>query len=207
MQSPGGSLGKLIAGLMVLICAAAGGQGQPQPAATSAVTDDRLIDRFEKRIANTVDGTARWVDDFFGDNRYAPSQQGAFGRLSFLPYFYGYNGVDSETRFRAYLPLDKLNGRLHAMIGRGDEDDLINADHGWEEFLPDATGNDEWLIGLGYRPPWGGKNRFSLSGGVKVDWPPDPYVRLSYRYLHELDEHSLIRFGPVGLLAEFGKHR
>jgi hypothetical protein len=147
--------------------------------------DPALIDRMQSRVANTVDGAARWVDDFFGDNRYNPTQPGAFGRLYVLPYWYEYNGVQVESRFRAYLPLEKVSHRVHAMIGRGDEDELITNDHGFEDLLPRNTGEDSWLMGLGYQPPWSKSGRVSLGAGVKLDWPPDPYVRMSDRFTHD----------------------
>ncbi len=168
---------------------------QPESEPTATEPDKpALIDRLQKRVANTVDGSARWVDQFFGDNRYGPSETGAYGRLSVLPHWYEYRGVEWETRFRAYLPLENINHRLHAMIGRGDEDELINHDHGFEELVPSETGEDEWLVGLGYRPPWGESDRWSLGAGVQLEWPLDPYLRLSYRYLHHFNDNNLVRF-------------
>lgn len=153
-----------------------------------------LLDRFEAGIANTVNGSARWVDGFFGDSREKADTTGAFGRLSFLPYFYEYNGLDAETRFRAYIPLDNINERFSAIIGRGDEDELISTDYGFESLVPRNSDDDAWLAGFGYKPAWGGNNRFSLGAGVKFDWPPDPYVRVSYRLVHNFSEQSLLRF-------------
>ena len=153
-----------------------------------------LLDRFEATIANTVNGSAHWVDGFFGDSREKNNSKAAFGRLSFLPYFYEYNGLDAETRFRAYIPLDNINERFSAIIGRGDEDELIASDYGFESLVPRNTEDDAWLAGFGYKPPWGGSDRFSLGAGVKFDWPPDPYVRVSYRLVHNFSEQSLLRF-------------
>ena len=153
-----------------------------------------LLDRVEAGIATTVNSSAKWVDGFFGDARQSPDAKGAFGRIYFLPYFYEYNGIDFETRFRAHIPLDNLNERYSAIIGRGDEDELISNDYGFESLVPRNTNDDAWLAGFGYKPPWGESGRFSLGAGVKFDWPPDPYVRISYRYIHNFSEKSLLRF-------------
>jgi hypothetical protein len=183
----GDGLISLIFGLALVVTASA--QANPPESEKSP-----LIDRFEATIANTVNGSAHWVDGFFGDSRQKHDAKGAFGRLSFLPYFYEYNGIDAETRFRAYIPLDNINERFSAIIGRGDEDELIANDYGFESLVPRNTSDDAWLAGFGYKPAWSKKGRFSLGAGVKFDWPPDPYVRLSYRFVHNFSEESLMRF-------------
>lgn len=174
--------------------AASWGQTNPLPNNQAVGQDPALVDRVQSRVANTVDGAARWVDSFFGDNRYDPDQKGAFGRLYVLPYWYEYNGLEAESRFAAYLPLENVSHRVHAIIGRGDEDELITNDYGFEDLLPRDNGEDSWLMGLGYKPPWSHSGRVSLGAGVKIDWPLDPYVRISYRATHDFSEQSLVRF-------------
>lgn len=190
-------------GLMALAVACVPLAGSEVPPATDTPPDSEaeaaapptpLLDRFEASIANTVNGSAKWVDGFFGDSRQSPDSPAAFGRLYFMPYFYEYNGLKTETRFRAYYPLDNFNARFSAVIGRGDEDELIANDHGFESLLPRNNSEDAWLAGFGYKPPWGQEGRFSLGAGVKFDWPVDPYVRASYRLIHNFNEANMLRF-------------
>jgi len=181
-------------GLTALCAAGLLSASDPHTDDVSNAEKSPLIDRFEARIANTVNGSARWVDGFFGDARQHPVSPGAFGRLNVLPFFYEYNGVKVKTRFRAHIPLDNINERFSAVIGRGDEDELIANDYGFEGLLPRSVDDDAWLAGFGYKPRWGGRNRFSLGAGVKFDWPPDPYVRVSYRHVYNFDEQNLLRF-------------
>ncbi len=54
------------------------------------------------------------------------------------------------------------------------------------------------MVGLGYTPLNRGAQRINLSVGVRVDWPPDPYTKVQYRWYHQLGKNLLFRFRQTG---------
>ncbi len=154
---------------------------------------DSWLDRVNAGFAGGIDGSARWVDGFFGEDKTAETGRGAYGRLSVRPVWREYLGTSIRVRLRVRLPLDNIKRRTYAILGRGDVDSLIAADSNDYDFMTGDRDND-WLAGLGYNPGWSKSQRVSFSAGIKVDWPPDPYARASYNWKHDFNDKSLVRF-------------
>ena len=150
------------------------------------------LDRLQVGFAENVDGAARWVDGFFGEQRTSSSGRGAYGRVTVRPIWKEYEGTRVQVRFRAHLPLDNIKRRTYAIIGRGDVDQMIENDNS-DKGLFETDRENDWLVGLGYKPGWSSSGRVSLGGGVKLNWPPDPYVRVSYNWKHDFTSRSLVR--------------
>lgn len=160
--------------------------------AESEVKKKAFLDHFHDGFANSVDGSARWVDGFFGKRRTDDETPGAYGRLRVRTYWKEYEGMKVKTRFRAELPLTNISSRVNAIFGRGDTDSVTQGTDQYD-YLLSSGGEDSWLAGLGYTPPWSRSERFSVSAGVKIDFPMNPYVRVAYRLKHNFDDKSLIR--------------
>lgn len=152
----------------------------------------QLIDRLHDGLAQNIDGSARWVDGFFGERSVNKYTKGAHGRLSTRFYAQEYEGLTSKVRLRAVLPLTNIHKSMNAILGRGDIDEIIEGANDYDNYFS-TTDENSWLAGLGYTPPWSKSERVKLSAGVKLKVPPIPYVRATYRYKHEFDEKSLVR--------------
>lgn len=150
------------------------------------------LDQLHNGFAENIDGSARWVDGFFGERVSAEDTPGAYGRFKMRFQWQEYEGMSVRTRLRAELPLDNLSKRVRAVVGRGNSDDVIEDRSKYDDLLSSGDG-DDWLAGLGYTPPWSRSKRVNIGAGVKLDIPLDPYVRASYQFQHKYDEKSLIR--------------
>lgn len=183
--------------LVVLIfcfsCVAADASDEPTDAVDAKTKEKKaLLDHFHDGFADSVDGSARWVDGFFGKRRTDEETPGAYGRVRVRTFWKEYEGVKVKVRFRAELPLTNISSRVNAIIGRGNADSVVQGTD-QHDYLLSSGDEDSWLAGLGYTPPWSHSKRISVSAGVKIDFPMNPYVRFSYRYKHDFDDKSLIR--------------
>jgi hypothetical protein len=159
-----------------------------------AENPDRL-DQFRQTFAQGLDTSVRWVDGLFGSERFASGNQGANGQFYVRTIWQEYRGVSVRTRLRANLPLDHVNHRFNAFIGKGNTDDIVQ-DKNQNPYLGPERKDSEWLAGLGYAPAWSKDKSISFNAGVVLTWPPDPYVRASYRYQHALSEAVGLQFTP-----------
>lgn len=175
-----------LAGLLTLLPAVA--------EETAAESGSGMLDRFRSSFAHTLGGSARWVDGFFAPDRNHAASEGASGRLSARAVWQEYEGINFRTRLRADLPLDNISHRLNAFVGKGDADEIVENNHNQSSSLNVSGKDTDWLVGLGYTPPWSRSKRFTLSAGVVVTWPPDPYARLNYRFSHQLSETVVLNF-------------
>ncbi|MBE2215708.1 MAG: hypothetical protein IAE82_17680 [Opitutaceae bacterium] len=170
----------------------------PSPAevATGASADPTAkphwLERARLRFGDSIEGSARWFDGFFGETRYDETVTSTFGKASLHVGYKEYDGVRIRSRLRARIPLPNLDRRVNAIIGRGDPDEIIEDNNGYQNIIP-TDDDDQWLAGLGYTPPWSKSGRISLSAGVHIDWPLDPYVQARYRIVHNFSENSLVR--------------
>jgi hypothetical protein len=138
-----------------------------------------------------------WFDHFFGDDRAFDEYNQAGGRVSGHLYWTEHDGIDPKFRFRVRYPLPNLDNRVDAFIGRETRDEYLTDVGGSSDPTAPLFGVDdeeELLIGLGYHPVRGDVQRFRVSFGVKVDFPPEPYVKARYRYVRPLGRSSLFRW-------------
>jgi len=166
--------------------------GTPVAPTGDSPPTEHWLERARDRFGDSIDGSARWFDGFFGETRYDQSVTSTFGKASLHVGYKEYDGVRVRSRLRARIPLPNLDRRVNAIIGRGDPDEIIEDNNGYQNIIP-TDDDDQWLAGLGYVPPWSKSGRISLSAGVHVDWPLDPYVQARYRIVHDFSENSLIR--------------
>lgn len=151
-----------------------------------------LLDQFRHNLATTLDSSARWVDGLFGPEHYANDSEGTNGRLSVRTVWREYRDFETRTQFQVHLPLDNISRRLHAFVGKGSAEEIIE-DKNRTPSLSQSKRDNDWLAGFGYIPPWSKEQRFSLSAGVALKWPPEPYVRGSYKYQQALAETVMLR--------------
>lgn len=161
------------------------------------------LDRARRGVAWTVCGSARWFDGFFGDRRrYEAELTESHGRIGAYGFYDQRNGFDPDFRFRAKLALPALKNRARILVGRGDERELIEergADEGATVPPPvDEDRDSSFLLGLGFQRGQGHKRGFDTSVGVRVRFPPEPYVKLRYRENWSLGPDTILRWRQTG---------
>jgi hypothetical protein len=165
------------------------GEPVPEPA------NPDVLDQYRQTFAHSLDSSVRWVDGLFGSERLANASQSANGQLYVRALWQDYQGVDVRARLRANLPLDNINHHMNAFVGKGNTDDFVQGKN-QNPYLSALNKDDEWLAGLGYSPAWSEDRRVVFNVGMVLTWPPDPYVRASYRYQKILSEAVLLRILP-----------
>ena len=159
-----------------------------------------LIDQVDKKLYTTVCASARWFDTFFGDARAHDEASTTYGTVSVYLKWTEYEKFEPIFKGRVNIDLPNAERKMKLFVGR------LNP----EEFLTDAEGaqgpvgpldedeEESWMVGLGYTPLNKGAQRLNLSVGVRVDWPPDPYTKVQYRWYHQLGDNLLFRFRQTG---------
>ena len=170
------------------------------------------LDRTHSYITGMLCQPSVWFDGFFGNTRAGEEWpgslirwQGAY-RLDERAEETGY-----RSEFRANFRLPRMTSKLRLVVASesaSDPSDVHPDDNpiapiggaespsggvtaGWKYYLTDAK-----------------RARISLGGGVKLENPLQPYLRLRLRYTQPLGSATLLRFTPtVTWLSEEGLNR
>ena len=188
---------------------APGGEGSPEstadphaaaadPCEADYLSKNTWIDRVHRRLLRSTCESALWFDNLFSTDR-AVDEEGDVtrGRVALGAAWDEREGTEPITRFRLKYRLPAFERRIDAIVGRGDEDQEITGRGSIGQRVPVFFGDpedDEWLLGLGYRPAQRGRGGFSAGVGVRVGLPSEPYVKVGYRHFSQLNEESLVRF-------------
>jgi hypothetical protein len=162
--------------------------------------EDPWLDRAQTTLYRTTCSAATWFDGFFGKAPYDSEYADTFGRLGMSALWDQRDGLDQKVRFRARWPLPALEDRTDIMLGRGDEQEMIEDRQGAQyDTLPGAFSSpedDSVLLGLGYGH--GGVERgVRLSVGARISTPVDPYVKATYRRAWTLSNNDFLKARPV----------
>ena len=157
------------------------------------------LDGTQEWVYETTCRTAAWFDGFFGSNRYDDSTGETYGRVGLSGFWDERDGFDPSLRFRAKFALPSVRNRASLMIGRGEEDELIEERTTKFDTIPgnfNRIDDDSFLVGLGVT---GDKRKgFKLSVGAKIRAPPEPYVKLRYRKHFTLTDSTMLSLRPIG---------
>ena len=170
------------------------------PCAVPASPEEAWVDRMQKGVFWTVCSTARWFDGFYGEPEDYDEYRSTYGRLG-VAVEYDEQGSrwDLDTRFKARYEFPNLERKLDAFVGRVDEEDFVEGrgeDFGSLPPIFQET-DAEWLAGLGYSPAHSARSRFDVDGGVRIDFPMDPFVRARWRTIRPLGSKRLFRFSQT----------
>lgn len=157
--------------------------------------DEQAIDSLQQGVQSSVDATARWFDNFFGDGRTFDDQYHSQGRFSVAPEWSGYDGFSVGSSFRAQVNLPLAEDRFSAFIGRVDTDDYVVGDDTERRasVLRNVSGDSEWLVGLGFNPGQGEENRFAFSAGIRGGLRADLYTEGRYLYQLRITDNIQVR--------------
>lgn len=169
------------------------------------VADDAWIDTLQRGVTFTVDTTARWVDQFFGDPRafddqpaIAGEEAKAIGRLSAGPEWDESDGLRAVANLRTRFYLPHMGNRLSAIFGRFNAEEFLAGDDSARlALVRSTTAEDDWLIGLGFDPIIRDHQRLSLGAGFRRGLAFDPYLRARYLIQRGITERSQLRWQSV----------
>jgi len=161
-------------------------------------SDWRYLDWLHDWTEDSSRGTARWFDGFFAGDQLEQQADVSFGRMNALFRYDEREGLEPDFGFRARFVLPNLDNKFNVMIGRMDEDEFVSDSYESFEELPESftqgeDGDNSWLLGFGYNPVNRKRSNLHFSVGVRVDWPPDPYVKGRYYYKFITGSRSQVR--------------
>ena len=153
------------------------------------------LDRVQAGVYEAVCGSAFWFDSFFGSAQDSETRHDTYGRLSLKFRYDSIGGLDPKLRLRAHTSLPRFENKVQAIVGRADEDELLRDETTeFQDQTPSLRDSeDEWLLGLGYRPFGGSKRQLDFTGGVNIRFPLDPFVAARYRRHYVLGSSTLVR--------------
>ena len=167
------------------------------PCASEYLEGRSWLDWLNLRLHRTACETALWFDHLFGDYRLDEELEATYGRALVGVIWDEQYGFEDDLRFRARLHFPNMERRLNAFIGRDDREDVLeDAQRRGVTSLPrmfDAA-DDEWLLGLGYRPISGGNGDLDFDVGMNFDFPIEPFARARYKHRTFLSDSDLVRF-------------
>ncbi|AMV72962.1 hypothetical protein JCM30471_36060 [Desulfuromonas carbonis] len=171
------------------------------PPATEVATDaePRLpgtgsLTAFHTYFSHNVEGLSRQVDSFFGANRVYEEGTGTYIQLrGFTTYGKG-GELDSNGRVRARIGLPNLEEKVNLLLESeepdpGAEGETLTTGNSLAKNLGDQSLATSLQYILEQRQFWD----IRLQPGIKLHWPPDPFVRLRLRWLHPLSRTWLSR--------------
>jgi len=83
------------------------------------------LDGTQEWVYETTCRSAAWFDGFFGTGRGIDGTGETQGRAGLSGFWDQRDGFDPKFRFRVKLALPALNDRANLMVGRGDEQEII----------------------------------------------------------------------------------
>ncbi len=142
------------------------------------------FDWLHRKVYRSTCGSANWFDGFFGDERIEGEREGASGKLAAFAQWSEAEDWDLDGRFRVKFNLPHMDKRIEALAARWQEDEYVAGTGETTDPLPVAfsdLGDADWLLGLGYSPIRGDRQRLSFSAGVDLDTPVDPFAKADFR--------------------------
>jgi hypothetical protein len=169
---------------------------ESHPCRSSDEPPSAWLDRMQLEVYEAVCGSAHWFDKFFGATQDFPDRHKPYGRVSANLQYDSIRGLEPKLRMRAHITLPRFEDKFQAMIGRDDQDELLRDEATeFQNVTPSLRDSeDEWLLGLGYRPFGGSKQQLDFTGGLNLRFPLDPFVAARYRRHFVPGHASLVRF-------------
>ncbi len=170
---------------------------ETDPCAAEYLEGRSWLDWLNLRLHRTACETALWFDHLFGDYRLGEDIEATYGRAMLGVVWDEHYGFDDDLSFRARLQFPNMERRLNAFVGRDDLEDVVeDAQRRGETSLPRlfSPEDDEWLVGLGYRPISGLGGDLDFDLGMNFDFPVEPFARARYKHRYVLSDADLVRF-------------
>lgn len=139
--------------------------------------------------------SAMQVDRWFGSREDEAAYQKVFGSLAPALLWDEHYGVTTPVRFNIYLPLPRLDERLHAFLGKFDPNEYVTESQEPSGAFRRQYGpvtQDQTLFGLVFQQAVRQGGYFEAGAGMRLSLPLDPYIKVSYVYLRGASDEGLL---------------
>jgi len=159
--------------------------------------EEDLLDESRRMLAETFCGATLWFDGLFGGTPDVRNARAVSGRVELSALHTDFEGFDGKARVRLNYDLPNLERRVRLFLGR-DERSSVAADR-QEGFAIRSSvfgleDRDEWLAGLGYRPPGRFLQRVDFGVGARLKSSPEVFAQTRYRRNFFLGRNDVWRF-------------
>lgn len=154
-----------------------------------------VIDDASQAVHETVCGAALWFDGLFGERDLA-SARSAHGRVELSTAHSEFEGEEVRVRFDMSVDLPAFERRLHAFVGRDNEDDIAQdraEGLGLRSQVSQLDRVEDWFAGLGYRLKDDWNIRSEVRVGVRGLAHPEAFAQLRNNFLAYEDDNDRIQ--------------
>lgn len=156
-----------------------------------------FVNESRRLLAETFCGATLWFDGLFGGAPDVRNARATSGRIELSGLHTEFRGFDERIRLRLNYDLPNMERRVRLVLGR-DDPEVIKTDR-QEGFAIRSSvfgleDRDEWLAGLGYRPPGRYLERVDFGIGARVKSSPEVFVQGRYRRNFFLGSNDIWRF-------------
>ncbi len=160
-------------------------QGAEPPSIADPHENDAWLDRMQRRVHETVSGSAKRIDGLFGVQDNLAVYDRASGSVAPALLWDEFDGFQPRLRFRVSVPLPQLDERVDAFIGRVNPEEYVTEreqDSGAFRRQYGPVEEDETLLGIRFHDERREGGSLDAGAGVRLQFPLDPYVKGSYLY-------------------------
>lgn len=166
----------------------------PSPCKVFSPPHEQLLDRYRREIFETVCETAARFDGMFGNRRFDEEAARTNGRLNVRMVWDEHDGFEPDGNLNVNVEFPNLDHRVNAFFGRDDPEAFVRGRENQLDFLPTffrREGDEEWLVGFGYRPVRGDRDKLEFDAGVEGGSPIETFARGRYRHYNVFGKNLL----------------
>jgi hypothetical protein len=158
--------------------------------------DEDLLDESRRVLAETFCGATLWFDGLFGGTPDVRNARNVSGRVELSALHTDFEGFDGKARVRLNYDLPNLERRFRFFLGRDERSFARDRQEGFaiRSSVFGLEDRDEWLAGLGYRPPGRFLQRVDFGIGARVKSSPEVFAQTRYRRNFFLGRNDVWRF-------------
>lgn len=161
------------------------------------------LDVTQNVIYESVWHSAMWLDRKFGSREPDVAYEQVSGSVAPGALYDGHYGITKLLRFHADVPLPQLDERFHAFVARVNPSEFISESQAPSGALANPYGltsqQDQTLLGLQFFDPRQQGGHWAAGAGVRLTWPPDPYVKGGYEFDYgKPQENGVLRWTETG---------
>jgi hypothetical protein len=134
-------------------------------------------------------------DRWLGSTEDESAYQRVYGSFAPAMLWDRHYGFTTPVRFNVYLPLPRLDERLHAFVGRLDPNEYVTESQEPSGIFRRQYGpvsQDQTLFGLVFQQAARQGGYFDAGAGMRVSLPLDPYIKGSFVYVRGASQDGLL---------------
>jgi hypothetical protein len=155
-----------------------------------------FVDESRRVLAETFCGATLWFDGLFGGTPDVRNARAVSGRVELSGLRTDFEGFDGKARLRLNYELPNLQRRVRFFLGRDERSFTSDRQEGFaiRSAVFGLDDRDEWLAGLGYRPPGRFLQRVDFGVGARLKSSPEVFAQTRYRRNVFLGRNDVWRF-------------